>query len=129
MMAISAGLWLNFILNKFNLKHITKHLKIANYDERSLEKSTTHFYLCDVSSDLTAIIYHNIWNNDHILFKQIKIVRSILKDELVVMTDSNSGECRFDIIYIDPLRFTEINIDRVIYYSGGTDSKLAYKKS
>ncbi|EFA75745.1 hypothetical protein PPL_10798 [Heterostelium album PN500] len=60
------------ILNKFNLKHITQHLQIANYeDEWSLEKSTTHFYLCDESSDLTAIIYHNIWKHvSSILFSQ-----------------------------------------------------------
>ncbi|EFA85328.1 hypothetical protein PPL_02329 [Heterostelium album PN500] len=33
--------------------------------------STTHFYLCDESSDLTAIIYHNIWKHvSSILFSQ-----------------------------------------------------------
>ncbi|EFA86293.1 hypothetical protein PPL_00080 [Heterostelium album PN500] len=51
---------------------VIQHLQIANYeDEWSLEKSTTHFYLCDESSDLTAIIYHNIWKHvSSILFSQ-----------------------------------------------------------
>ncbi|EFA81332.1 Group-specific antigen [Heterostelium album PN500] len=59
------------ILNKFTSTHHTTSTNCHYEDEWSLEKSTTHFYLCDESSDLTAIIYHNIWKHvNSILFSQ-----------------------------------------------------------